>query len=90
MGGAISLEAKRTGRAGPADLPRRGGDLFRPLSVRAAGLARRYGMDTLLRPEAAFDPDSAWQLMQERIVNRLMTTDDIAALQRKAIPRSGE
>lgn len=52
----------------------------------------RHGMDTLLRPEVAFDPDAAWQLMQERIVNRLMTADDIAALQqkKKAIPRSGE
>ena len=52
----------------------------------------RHGMDTLLRPEVSFDPDTAWQLMQERIVNRLMTADDIAALQqqKKAIPRSGE
>ena len=51
----------------------------------------RHGMDTLLRPEVTFDPDSAWQLMQERIVNRLMTADDIAASQQKKhFPRSGE
>ena len=53
----------------------------------------RHGMDTLLRPEITFDPDSAWQLIQERIVSRLMTTDDIAVSQqkeKKAIPRSGE
>ena len=52
----------------------------------------RHGMDALLRPEVAFDPDTAWQLMQERIVNRLMTADDIAAMQEKMrrFPRSGE
>ena len=54
----------------------------------------RHGMDTLLRPEITFDPDSAWQLIQERIVSRLMTADDIAVSQqrerKKAIPRSGE
>ena len=42
----------------------------------------RHGMDNLLRPEVAFDPDSAWKLMQERIVDRLMTAEDIA--ERKA------
>ena len=42
----------------------------------------RHGMDALLRPEVAFDPDSAWKLMQERIVDRLMTPEDIA--ERKA------
>ena len=52
----------------------------------------RHGMDTLLRPEVAFDPDTAWQLMQERIVNRLMTANDIVELRQKtkSIPRSGE
>ena len=29
--------------------------------------------------EGAFDPDSAWKLMQERSVGRLMTAEDIAA-----------
>ena len=38
----------------------------------------RHGMDNLLRPEVAFDPDSAWKLMQERIVDRLMTAEDLA------------
>ena len=36
----------------------------------------RHGMDALLRPEVSFDPDSAWRLMRERIVDRLMTADD--------------
>ena len=38
----------------------------------------RHGMDSLLRPEISFDPDSAWQIMQDRIVDRLMTAADIA------------
>lgn len=48
-------------------------------------------MDTLLRPEITFDPDTAWKHIKERIVDRLMTADDIAAMQQreKVIPRSG-
>lgn len=38
----------------------------------------RHGMDNLLRPGVTFDPDSAWKLMQERIVDRLMTAEDLA------------
>ena len=38
----------------------------------------RHGMDGLLRPEVAFDPNSAWKLMHERIVDRLMTAEDLA------------
>lgn len=51
----------------------------------------RHGMDTLLRPEITFDPDTAWKHIKERIVDRLMTADDIAAMQQreKVIPRSG-
>lgn len=40
----------------------------------------RHGMDALLRPEVSFDPDSAWRLMRERIVDRLMTADDAICL----------
>lgn len=41
----------------------------------------RHGMDALLRPEVSFDPDSAWRLMRERIVDRLMTPDDATCRQ---------
>ena len=36
----------------------------------------RHGMDALLRPDVEFDPDAAWTLMQEKIVDRLMTPAD--------------
>ena len=39
----------------------------------------RHGMDALLRPGIVFDPDAAWSLMQEKIVDRLMTQADIIA-----------
>lgn len=42
-------------------------------------LEYRHGMDALLRPGIVFDPDAAWSLMQEKIVDRLMTPADIIA-----------
>jgi len=47
----------------------------------------RHGMDALLRPDVAFDPDDAWRVMRSKIVDRLMTPDDIAA-QKKAAARN--
>ena len=48
-------------------------------------LEYRHGMDALLRPDVEFDPDAAWSLMREKIVDRLMTPADIIARDRHGL-----
>ena len=43
----------------------------------------RCGMDALLRPGVTFDPDEAWANVRANIVDRLMTDEDRAELNKK-------
>ena len=43
----------------------------------------RSGMDALLRPGVTFDPDEAWANVRANIVDRLMTDEDRAELNKK-------
>ena len=43
----------------------------------------RCGMNALLRPGVAFDPDEAWANVRANIVDRLMTDEDRAELNKK-------
>ena len=49
------------------------------VEAKVKDLEYRHGMDALLRPGIVFDPDAAWSLMREKIVDCLMSPTDRAA-----------
>ena len=49
----------------------------------------RSGMDALLRPGVTFDPDEAWANVRANIVDRLMTDEDRAELNKRKTGPTG-